>query len=348
MSWLFKNLGDNKIVQAMALVDKNGNQITDFNVDSNIRGYDRISDSDHIGLVTYSDATLHACTIQPKEGEDYYEFYIKGVKVRKTEAETIATPDITGTYYFYFNPNGIFSVSLQGNVDVTAFLTSAITGLAIYNKEQGYFYGAVDEQHGKDVPPSIHLDLHLTRGFKWEKGSGGEAIGFVDALSTFTSIGASRHWDEDIQVSIAELTTLPKMYLKTVDGVTGWAFTTADNNIGYIADGDTYVSYNKEISNGVWDLVESTSTTDYIIYLILATNLIDVPKMIVIGQDAYPSRSSARRALSNSLKSVELLGLPSAESEWQFAYICKRNGRLEDDGNGNAVVDLRGKNINSL
>jgi len=165
-----------------------------------------------------------------------------------------------------------------------------------------------------------------------------------------TKIEAGVHHDEDIILLTPEETTFSFMYLKTQSGVDGWVFTAADANIGHIVSGDTYLSYNGDTGSGVMDLIECGTSTDYVIMLIAQTNLATHKRVKVIGQQVYSSRSNAREGLKNALKAIELKGLPSAEFEWQYAYICKRSGDLEDSGspNDDTYVDLRGIKIATL
>lgn len=305
------------------------------------RGFDRIIKPTQMGVITYGDATTHTFSIAVHPSESYYKFKIYGRWIYKDSTEILACPDATGTYYWYFDTDGVLQVAKNRTIPSSVFVLSSICGMAYYNKEEGIFVGAKDEQHGCIIDGETHLNMHLTRNLKWF--SGGEIIGLADASDVFTSVNPSVHFDEDIPISIEEKTALPFMYLKTQNGVDGWVLTAADNKIAYIASGDTHASYNGDTGNGVMGLIESTNSTDYIIMMVLATNL-ETPwdKVKVIGQQTYSSRAKARAGLQNALSAIKLLGFPSAEAEWQRAYIARRDGTLEDDGYGNPSIDLRG------
>jgi hypothetical protein len=150
--------------------------------------------------------------------------------------------------------------------------------------------------------------------------------------------------DEDI--SIVTLATTTHKWIYRDGSAGGWVKSSvADNKIAYM--GSSYAQYN-EWDGSTWKRTESTSSTDYIINYIIATHDEDDAYLKVVGQQTYSSRSAARKALRHELHAIQLNGLPSTECEFQFAWIAKRNGKLEDDGYGNAYIDLRGTNINSL
>lgn len=309
------------------------------------RGFDRRINTKYMGTPTYGTAETRTFTLSPKAGTAYFEFWAGGKRFEKTSAESLACPDVTGTYYWYFDTDGVLQVALNGTIDGDTFATSAICGMAYYNKEALIFEGAVDEQHGVNMSGDSHLYLHLTQKFKW--ANGGEIDGLVDGASTYNSISESVHFDEDIANFSPASTQHSFMYREGNDeNLAGWVFSTPDNNIGF-KNGGSYVVYN-EWNGSNWVLTQSNFSTDYIIYLFGKTNLITHKYVKVVGQQVYSSRSSAREGLLNSLKAIKLQGFPSAEFEWQFAYICKRDGTLEDDGLGNAYIDLRGRKIETL
>ena len=83
------------------------------------------------------------------------------------------------------------------------------------------------------------------------------------------------------------------------------------------------------------------TATDYVIYYFLWTNDAKNPVKKIIGQQAYSTRSNAREAMQTEIGNLQIDGFPSTEAYLMFAYIAKRNGTLEDDGNGSAYIDLR-------
>jgi len=252
-------------------------------------------------------------------------------------------PDTSGTYYFYFDTSGDLQYVLNGSMSADIFLTSAICGLVTYNKDENTAWGSEDEQHSMQMDSHTHFRMHLCDGFKYAQG--GEITGLADASDDYTSISTAVHFDEDIFLVSTTSTTHKFMYRDGADG--HWKLTTtANNKVAHM--GGTRAYWN-EFTGGAWQLTETGNTTDFVIGYFLKTNLAgDAGLVKIIGQQVYANRALAREALTNQLKTIKLDGLSSSEAEFQFAYIYKRNGDLEDDGNGNAYIDLRGIKINSL
>jgi len=308
-----------------------------------LRGFDRLN-PDKMGVPSYNES-LRQFSLSVKSGESYFEFWAGGKRFTKTTTQSKVIPDVHGVYYFYFDTNGDLQYVLKNSLTTIIFLTSAICGLCSWNSDTNkMIVQAQDEQHATSsiMSPAAHFNLHLTRGFKWAHG--GEIIGLADASDVYTNITSGLNLDEDIPIVTPEITNTPFIYRDGASG--GWVETTPDLKIGYIASGDTYISFNEEVL-GVWQLTESSLATDYIIYFMIKTNDKNHPYKKIVGQNAYPNKSSARAALAGRLKEINLQNLPSTEIEFQFAWIARRNGTLEDDGNGNAYVDLRGVPIHA-
>jgi len=307
-----------------------------------LRGFNRL-DSDTMGTVSVVDGTRtfsHAV----KAGEAEFYFWSGGTQFVKTTTQTVVFPDTTGTYYFYYDTSGVLQYVENSAITEAVFLTVAICGMLYWNAVTNESWLASDELHGIIMDPSSHFNLHLTRGFLWAVG--GVPTGFADASDVYTSISASLHFDEDIPISTDAVTSTPFMYRTGSDGE--WVMTATDDlKIGHIASGDTYISWN-EYTGGAWQLTESASSTDYIIYMMVKTNFADKPYRKIVGQQTYASRALARDGLMYALNAIKLNGLSSPEVEFQYAWIAKRNGDLEDDGNGNAYVDLRGVPVHAF
>ena len=306
------------------------------------RGFDR-NNPDTMPDVTYSaiDQTL---SVAVKSGQSSFHLWSGGTKYTFTTTQTVQWTDASEMYYFYFDTDGVLQFAKHSDINSEIFLNVAICGLCYYNKTEGTVWGAPDEMHGIGMSPNTHFRLHMVEGFK--HSTGGDITGLVDASSTYTGISSAIHFDEDIFLTSSASTTHKFMYREGADGL--WKLTaTADNNVGYSApSGNTYWN---EWTGNTWQLTESASDTDYIIYYFLKTNLDgDAGLVKIVGQQVYPSRSDARDALKYELHSIKLDGLSSQEAEFQYAYIVKKNGTIEDDAKGHAYVDLRGININSI
>ena len=303
------------------------------------RGWDRVL-SDSMGTITWVEAT-RTFTIAVKAGENSFHFWSGGKLFVKTASESIVIPDVGGTYYIYYDTDGVLQSVLSSAFAGEVFLTTAIVGLCYYNATEETLWYASDEQHGIIMDSATHLRLHLVEGFSLapNQGSGALLTGLVDGGSTYTSIGTGLFADEDIYTMALLTTTHPFIYRDGADGE--WRETTADNECGHTVSGDTYNSYNENTSGTIWQLTECSNSTDYVIMFFIATNFNSNPIKKIIGQQTYSSRNNARNGIKDELTALDLGGLPSEETEFLYAYICKRDGTVEDDGDGNDYVDLR-------
>jgi len=178
------------------------------------RGFDRLN-PDTMGVPSYTVGT-RTFALAVKGGETEFHFWANGVKFTKTTTQSVIWPDTSGTYYFYFDTSGVLQYVINTDMSAEIFFPSAICGLVTFNKAEGTAWGAIDEQHGIDIPPSVHFRMHLVDKFKHAQG--GEITGLESGESDYDGISASVHFDEDIyQVSSAS-TTHKFMYREGADG----------------------------------------------------------------------------------------------------------------------------------
>jgi len=301
------------------------------------RGFDRLN-PDNMGEPSYDEGT-RTFALSVISGQAYFEFWAGGKYGRRTATESIIWPDVTGTYYFYFDTDGVLQYALSHDITEEIFKTSALCGLCYWNAAEGAaIVQAVDEQHGILMDASTHFRLHMVEGARHMHGGG--ITGLVDGSAVYTSIGQNISADEDITIITPPTTTTPFIYREGVGGA--WVETaTPGLAIGHDGGGNTY--YNLYTSGtDTWSLEAGGSATDYVIYYFVWTNDANNPVKKIVGQHAYSSRSNARDALINEVGKLKEGGFPSTETYLMFAYIVQRNGGLEDDGSGNAYVDLRG------
>jgi hypothetical protein len=299
------------------------------------RGWDR-DDSNSVGTISWVEAT-RTFTIAPKAGQVSFNFWSGGDFFQRTESESLIIPDVSGTYYVYYDTDGVLQSILSGSFDAEIFRTVAITGLCYYNKTEETLWVASDEQHGIIMDGATHLRLHLVEGATFIRGA--LLTGLVDGDSTYTNIALGVFADEDINQVTILATTHSFLYR---DGALGeWRETAKDNECGHTVSGDNYNSWNENTSGTVWQLTECTNSSDYVIMFFIWTNFDGSNIKKIIGQKTYSTRANARKGIKNELTAIELAGLPSEETTFLYAYICKRNGDVEDDGDGNDYVDLR-------
>jgi len=310
-----------------------GGSFTSENI--NTRGFNRLNPNTkgEVSAVASTQTFSHSV----KGGELEFYFWAGGIKYSKTTTQSITFTNTTGTYYFYYDTSGVLQFIENSAMTEDIFLVSAICGLVYYNKEEGTVWLAKDEFHGIIMDSADHLLTHMT--LKFRNSHGGDITGLADGSTTFTNISTGVYHDEDIIKATPTSTALKFMYR---DGTTGgWKLhsNTADNAIA-LMNGSNAVW--NEWNGSIWKLTDCASSTDFVIGYILETNLDGEPGRVkVVGQHAYPNRNTARNALFKNVDTLYLEGLSSSECQFQFAYIYKRNGTLEDDGNTEVYVDLR-------
>ena len=318
--------------------DLNNSLIVFGQLEQKFRGWDRL-DTDSMGDISYDLAT-RTFSIAPKTGQPNFRFFTDGIRRTKASTQSVQWPDVTGTYYFYFDINGDLQYAENGTIPLEMFIRVAICGLVYYNKEEGTMWYAVDEQHG--VPPYglvpiDHVKQHVTIGFIWSHG--GELTNVADGQTTHGPVTASTHYDEDIPITTEEIANIPWIYR---DGsVGGWKMTDPDNRVTLMNPNTNVSVYNEEV-NGVWQLTDSTSDTNYMIEYLVKTNL-NVPYMKVCAQQVFDTIGEARRALDEDMDRLKMNGLAGQEVEFQYAWLGKRNGVLKADDDGGLLIKLKGK-----
>ncbi len=297
------------------------------------RGFDR-NLPDTMGDVAYDEST-RTFTHAPKSGQDEFYFFVMGNKIHKTATDSIVWPDVTGTYYFYYDTDGVLQYTINSDFVEAIFIPACICGLVYWNATtQKALIQAGDEKHGVSAEAYWHLNHHLGVGAQWNFGL--NPLGFVDGSDTYSGFSLGVSSDEDIFHTTPASTTNPFVWREGADGE--WVESAPDNKIAHM--GSSYAYWN-EWTGSIWQLTESASSTDYIIYFSAWTNDTNNPVKKLVGQKTYSSRNAAREGLQLELTAIKMQGLPGTEIYSVIAYIAKRNGDLEDDGNGNAYVDLR-------
>ncbi len=298
-----------------------------------VSGFD-LTDSSSLPDISFVDGTrTFSATVQG--GESNFVFWVDSIKYTKTTTQSVVVPDTTGTYYIYFDNSGVLQYVNQDSITPAVFYENAITGLLYWNATAGTAFVG-DERHGKLMDGRTHHFNHATTGARFESGM--DIIGLEDGEPDYTNTASGYFWDEDIRHSVDAQSSHVFLYKLGNDGE--WTGTAADSNVGF-KNGTSNVVFN-EWTGSTWQLTESGSATDFMIYFFIATPSIDsytVRK--IIGQNGYSSRSNARAAIESEIANLVTDGLPSPEIIFLYAYIVKRGGDLEDLGDGSTHLDLR-------
>lgn len=258
-----------------------------------------------------------------------YTVWCTGKRYIKTATEKVTIPDTSGLYYIYFNSSGQLSYK-------TTYFTwdqDTPTAYIYWNADVNKAYFFADERHGITLDWATHEYLHRTRGAAIANGFGVNNYtttgdGSLDAHAKI-DIANGTFFDEDLQVDIIHSASPAANTWQ--QRLQGGAYIPIFYKSGssWVKDvatqfplklGTNRPQYNIE-SGGVW------STTDvqnnrFGVSWVIATNNLNEPIVVVLGQDSYIDKGSAEADFYGSLN---LDGFPIVEFRplYKIIYECK-------------------------
>jgi len=236
-----------------------------------------------------------------------YTFFVQGKQFTKNS--TIIMPahnNTTGLYYYYFDTDGVLKMSLS-MPDV--FNSVAFVTYIYYNADliDGF---AGDERHGVIMDGDTHKLLHYTFGTQYKTGLNidGYTLQSDSILDTVYNIEEGTIYDEDIQLTIPELTTDYTIFYK--NGILGDWYWNDALSLPYSISNDN-IQYN-EYTGVTWQLTELNENKFFNSY-VCATDIIDTrfKIVIVIGQYLYNTQTEAE---SRSFADLDLTKFPFTET----------------------------------
>lgn len=293
--------------------------------------------TEHTSQTTFGDGSTNLTDrtwcIRPDTSIGSFVYWNQGIQYTKTTSEIIQAGTGEGKHICTFLNSDIKTALTVHDAIVNETLNSIV-----YCDGNGNYELFADERHGKTMNGIDHLRVHTTIGTVY--GNGMDIEGLIDGQETYTQTTSGEAWDEDLLMTPNTQTTHPFLY-RNSEGQ--WIWTTADNRIAYSSsrDNTTDTYWNRDNGDGTFDLVVSTSSTDYIPYHFLLTNDSKYPIVKIVGQSAYSSRGDARDAIENEIYNLKLGGLPSPELKFLYSVIVRRNTDLENLSDGSTYVDFR-------
>lgn len=132
-----------------------------------ISGYDRTGVYPMPSLsFTPGTRTFH---VEVAIAESEFVFWSYSKKYTKTTTNNIVIPNTTGTYYIYFDGDGVLQYVEESSITGVIFYYMAITGIVYWNATVGNGI-AGDERHGKLMDGMTHIYNHNTYGARYESG----------------------------------------------------------------------------------------------------------------------------------------------------------------------------------
>ena len=152
--------------------------------------------------ISFNDGSL-TFTIEPAAPATYFDFAIKGKFFRKEAAEQIVLPNVSGTYFLYYD-DGVLTQSTSFTTDFIKIY--AFVGIVVWDADNSKSIMVVDERHGLTLDGATHEYLHNVFGTRYVNGlslgnftTSGDGTADADAQA---SVSDGLIFDEDLDVNI--------------------------------------------------------------------------------------------------------------------------------------------------
>lgn len=253
----------------------------------------------------------------------------QGVKKVFNSTQSVAIPNTTGLYFFYFDSN--FTLQYQVGFGNNIILSDVFVATVYWNS--GTSVGLLaDERHGLTMDGQTHAYLHSNFGTRYTSGL--EVSNFIlggdGSLDSHAQLAVSSGAiaDEDIRINITDaaspsnpfeqvlspIAKIPIMYRSGVNG--DWVLLTATNFP--IKLGATRAQYN-QLNGGSWQLTDATGNHKCLSMWLFATNMPDNPVIAIMGQAEYNNINDA--TANATYESLNFGSLPSAEFKLLYRLI---------------------------
>jgi hypothetical protein len=298
------------------------------------------------------DDSSRTLTVSPVSGS--YVYFVSGKRIEISTSKTATWPNTHGINYFYLDEN---SNLVRTGTFVDEIITRyTFVSIVYWDQLAAKHIYFANERHGIKMSPVTHAYLHRTRGAAFDNGC--KLVNFVvdgaGSSNTHAQFNSNSGviWDEDIRISLPAQTTFPVFYR---DGVTNWKRKNA-NSLPMIVSGEEgytgaggRVAYNL-LSGGNWSLAE-VDNNKFVLLHVFATNDIDHPFIVILGQAQYNSKADARTGAISEIKGLS--GLPVLEFcpigsvivETSNSYTNTPKARIVSTASGADYEDHRSESI---
>ena len=335
------------------------------------------------GFVTRETSTLQfnditrTFTIEPRTPTySSYEYYIKGQKYTVTAPNSIQLPDITETYFIYFDANQNLQFH-TGNFAPWLVIDVVLASIVYWNATDQQASYVADERHGISMDGDTHSHFHISFGTLYINGLGVTNIntagnGDQDSHAQ-CSIENGIIRDEDLSINIVntgestlvydleqQLSPLAQIPVLWRNGSAAeWSISTPTNfPFLYSGDGNGFIGPNNrppfnEWTGVTWQLTE-VENNRYFFTHILATNDIRNPIVALQGIQQYQNKPQSQTEAKSEL--ATFAGLPFAEfypiatliCESRDAYANTPKVRFVPTNEGQDYIDWRDNESSSL
>ena len=290
-------------------------------------------------------------SIAPNTGGGYssYAVWTKGTKRTISATLSVQVGTSTGLYYIYFDAFG----DLQYKTTYFTWDTETPVAYVYWNSATSSAPFVADERHGVVLDWQTHEYLHRTRGAVIAEGFSISAYttvgdGSANAHAQF-DLGNGTFFDEDLEVAITHSATptvgtftqvltgaaeIPVFYMSGSSGA--WV---RDSATEYACkQSATTLQYNS-LSGGTWSTTPATNNR-YVVSWIVATNGINAPIIVILGQEQYSSIGAAE---AEAFGNLTLTNFPIVEFRPLWKVIFRTSSGYANTPNARIanVLDLR-------
>ena len=307
-------------------------------------GYEERTDSD----ISFNNAT-RTFTVEPASAVSEFVVWTKGTKRTYSTAQTVQIGTATGLYYIYFDAFGV----LQYRTTYFIWDEDTPTAYVYWNATTSSAVFVADERHGIVLDWQTHEYLHRTRGAVIANGFSisnytTTGDGSADSDAQF-DLGNGTFFDEDLEVGITHSATpsvgtftqvltgnaeIPVYYMSGSEG--DWVKDTATEFA--CKQSGTTLQYNS-LSGSTWSTTAANDNR-YIVSWVVATNEINAPIIVILGQDQYSAIGTAEEAVWGDLT---LTNFPIFEFRplWKVIFRTKSTYTNAPNAYIANVLDLR-------
>ena len=255
-----------------------------------------------------------------------HEFWVEGVKYSKTGDQTCTITDTEGQWFFYYNNSGVLECSQTPWEIEDEDICLVANGYWDAVNNEMILLGM--ELHTYHMPAATHYHMHEVIGCLYEEG-----FAITDNADGTIDISAGELHDEDIQIKVTDdsgsgfwdqTLTPAELPIYYRDGASGLWRRTYNSTATYFVyqDGGDNPYWNNPA--GPWTQAVSDNN-QYSAVWIVATNNIDEPVIVIVGQGA-PSNLLNTAIANNDINNLDLSLLPAQEFKILYRVMIQNAG----------------------
>jgi hypothetical protein len=280
-----------------------------------------------------------------------FSYWIGGVKYTKSAEETITIANTEGMHYIYYDGATLSEAVNPSMSSIDSVIrTKAIVAIIYWDStnSKAVYYG--EERHGMVMSGSTHSYLHFTDGLAYVSGLAPTDVLTEENGSSNThaqvGISAGAVSDEDIYLPISAIASTAGYRVMYRDGASGnWRH---EDVSGYPFIKATDRPCWNEFTGGSWTKTEVTNN-DFVLVHLFASTSIDDPIFVIMGQNEYANRGSAREGANTEIRALLLDSLPTPEIttlatlilQCKDGYANEVNCRFVTTDDGDDYIDWR-------